>query len=193
MNVIEIVLIAVGISLDIFGYTVCQSASYAKLDRKKLGFYSSSFAIWEFFSLVLGYFSVELLIHTQITDSGSQELNLLAVIILLIMAIRMFLVGLRKETIIERRKDDVRLLSIMHNFFFIGLRTYLVGFAFAACETCFGMELLILMIIGILTVLLGLYIGYRYGFEIRNKTYFMGAILLLGMDIIIFLKFIVNN
>lgn len=189
MRTFETILIALGMSQEIFARVICESATYAKVDRKKLGIYSLAFAIWEFGALAIGYYSVELVEYLGIVQPGSKTLHLVAVLIILSQAINMIRRGIKNEIVLERRRDNISLAELMKANLYFGFRTYLIGIAFDACNSSLGIELFSLIVAALLAAISALYIGYRYGYSFKNKAYFIGSFLLISTDILMSARF----
>lgn len=189
MRTFETILIALGMSQEIFARVICESATYAKVDRKKLGLYSLAFAIWEFGALAIGYYTVEAVEYLGIVQPGSQTLHLIAVLIIMGQAINMIRRGIKNEIVLERRRDDISFAELMKANLYFGFRTYLIGIAFDACNSALGIELFSLIVAALLAAISALYIGYRYGYSFKNKAYFIGGALLIGTDIMMSARF----
>ena len=54
MNLGEVLLIAVGLSLDVFAVVICRGALVARIEKKRLLLLSAVFAVWQVGALVIG-------------------------------------------------------------------------------------------------------------------------------------------
>lgn len=188
MNLMEIVLITVGVSLNVFVVAECQGAVVARLEKMQLAATGIWMAVWQTSALLLGSFFVTLLNRFDTHLSKEAFIGkILAILIFLGMGIRMFLKAWRNEKIIEKRQDEVNFKKI----FFMPMRgtilTILTGIAFGFLETDLQMILLIIACVTVLAVLFGTYTGYRFGFEQKTKVYAVGGVLLFvaGIDVIV--------
>ncbi|MBQ0027987.1 MAG: manganese efflux pump [Lachnospiraceae bacterium] len=186
MRLFEILLIAVGVSFDIFARIICLSSSYSKIDRKKVAIYGTVFSIWQLIALALGDITIEAIKLTGMTHANSNMLHFIAIVILATLAIWMLVAGIKGENVVECRNDDVSIVSAIKSGLEIGIRTFFVGVAFGAFETDLVIELPVLIFIAIVMTCCGLYIGYRYGYGFRNKAYFIGSAFLIGTDVFVF-------
>ena len=181
----EILIITVGISLDMFAAVECQGALAAKVEKQTLTAGSLLLALWQAAALYLGTWIAHLLTVPQ-----NRERMLLAVIEILILfglGVRMLRKAIRKDMIVERREDHVKLQR------FVKLALYHSGYTTLAGLVLGGnnanpMQMLFMMAgLTVLVVVLGMYTGYHLGFEQRTKAYAIGGALLTlaGIDVLI--------
>lgn len=191
MTILEMALIAAGLSMDIFAWTACRSTLFSNVGRKKLFSFIGAFGIWELISISLGFYVAKLLRMTKLLDHSEGFIKLIAVVIFFALAVRMLLLALGKELIDERRQDEVQFLSLMKDTSVIAARTFLVGLAVSLCNTGVIQQYALLLLLGVLMAVAGLYAGYTYGFQIKSKAYFAGFLCLLAADVEFIVRFLV--
>ena len=192
MSWIEIVLITIGMSLDTFAAVECQGALVAKLEKKRLSMAVTVIALWQTIALLIGSFLVTLLNQYDTQLSGEAFIGrILAILILFGMGLRMFVKAWRNERIVENREDG---LEIKKPFFSIAkgtIFTILTGIAFAFLEADIKAVLIMIICVTIAMVIIGLYTGYRLGFEQKSKAYIGGGALLIAAGIDVIVRYIV--
>ena len=192
MSWIEIVLITIGMSLDTFAAVECQGALVAKLETKRLSMAVTVIALWQTIALLIGSFLVTLLNQYDTQLSGEAFIGrILAILILFGMGLRMFVKAWRNERIVEKREDG---LDIKKTFFSIAkgtIFTILTGIAFAFLEADIKAVLIMIICVTIAMVIIGLYTGYRLGFEQKSKAYIGGGALLIAAGIDVIVRYIV--
>ena len=192
MSWIEIVLITIGMSLDTFAAVECQGALVAKLEKKRLSMAVTVIALWQTIALLIGSFLVTLLNQYDTQLSGEAFIGrILAILILFGMGLRMFVKAWRNEIIVEKREDG---LDIKKTFFSIAkgtIFTILTGIAFAFLEADIKAVLIMIICVTIAMVIIGLYTGYRLGFEQKSKAYIGGGALLIAAGIDVIVRYIV--
>lgn len=192
MSWIEIVLITIGMSLDTFAAVECQGALVAKLEKKRLSMAVTVIALWQTIALLIGNFLVTLLNQYDTQLSGEAFIGrILAILILFGMGLRMFVKAWRNERIVEKREDG---LDIKKTFFSIAkgtIFTILTGIAFAFLEADIKAVLIMIICVTIAMVIVGLYTGYRLGFEQKSKAYIGGGALLIAAGIDVIVRYIV--
>ena len=192
MTILEMALIAAGLSMDIFAWTACRSTLFSNVGRKKLFSFIGAFGIWELISISLGFYVAKLLRMTKLLDHSEGFIKLIAVVIFFALAVRMLLLAMGKELIDERRQDEVQFLSLMKDTSVIAARTFLVGLAVSLCNTGVIQQYALLLLLGVLMAVAGLYAGYTYGFQIKSKAYFAGFLCLLAADVEFIVRFLVS-
>ena len=192
MSWIEIVLITIGMSLDTFAAVECQGALVAKLEKKRLSMAVTVIALWQTIALLIGSFLVTLLNQYDTQLSGEAFIGrILAILILFGMGLRMFVKAWRNERIVEKREDG---LDNKKTFFSIAkgtIFTILTGIAFAFLEADIKAVLIMIICVTIAMVIIGLYTGYRLGFEQKSKAYIGGGALLIAAGIDVIVRYIV--
>jgi len=192
MSWIEIVLITIGMSLDTFAAVECQGALVAKLEKKRLSMAVTVIALWQTIALLIGSFLVTLLNQYDTQLSGEAFIGrILAILILFGMGLRMFVKAWRNERIVEKREDG---LDIKKTFFSIAkgtIFTILTGIAFSFLEADIKAVLIMIICVTIAMVIIGLYTGYRLGFEQKSKAYIGGGALLIAAGIDVIVRYIV--
>ena len=192
MSWIVIVLITIGMSLDTFAAVECQGALVAKLEKKRLSMAVTVIALWQTIALLIGSFLVTLLNQYDTQLSGEAFIGrILAILILFGMGLRMFVKAWRNERIVEKREDG---LDIKKTFFSIAkgtIFTILTGIAFAFLEADIKAVLIMIICVTIAMVIIGLYTGYRLGFEQKSKAYIGGGALLIAAGIDVIVRYIV--
>ena len=192
MSWIEIVLITIGMSLDTFAAVECQGALVAKLEKKRLSMAVTVIALWQTIALLIGSFLVTLLNQYDTQLSGEAFIGrILAILILFGKGLRMFVKAWRNERIVEKREDG---LDITKTFFSIAkgtIFTILTGIAFAFLEADIKAVLIMIICVTIAMVIIGLYTGYRLGFEQKSKAYIGGGALLIAAGIDVIVRYIV--
>lgn len=192
MTILEMALIAAGLSMDIFAWTACRSTLFSNIGRKKLFSFIGAFGIWELVSISLGFYVAKLLRMTKLLDHSEGFLKLITVVIFFALAVRMLLLAMGKELIDERRQDEVKFLPLMKDTSVIAARTFLVGLAVSLCNTGVIQQYALLLLLGVLMAVAGLYAGYTYGFQIKTKAYFAGFLCLLITDVEFIVRFLVS-
>ena len=93
----------------------------------------------------------------------------------------------RNDRIQESRVEDLGIRRFVRMGAVASLYTLLAGVAFGFLNCNVLVMLIMIVLFTIAVVILGMYIGYRFGFEQKTKVYVIGGILLIagGIDVII--------
>lgn len=189
MNLMEVILISLGLSLDIFAVTICEGAMLARIEKKKLVIMCVIFCLWQLVAVQAG----NLITLIPIIADSSTDMQLLwngiAITIVIGLGVYMLYKAWRREAIFEQVSDisykKVCLTAIITSFdaFFAG-----IGFGFM--DTEFIKVQVALEIATILSVILGVYTGYRLGYEQKTKAYGIGGIILILSAIEIVIRYV---
>lgn len=191
MNIIDILMISIGLSFDVFAVTTVEGAMLAKVEKKKLGIMCVIFCLWQLVAVLLGNL-ITLIPLFQDSASGLQFLwNIISAVIFFAMASFMIYKGWRKEDIFERR-EEINFKNVCVTALIVSLDAFFAGIGFGFLNA----ELLIvgvaIELVTILFVILGVYTGYRLGYEQKTKALLIGGVILLIASIDIVFRFISN-
>lgn len=187
MNWIEQLLIVAGVSLDIFATMECQGSVVAKIKKTALIKVSLLVCIWQTLIFSAGHlFSVFLLQKYRITLEEQVVGTGTAILIYIGLGIHLIIKAVRNETFNERREENFNNRRIAVGILGTGIYTLLSGIAFGFLESRMIFSLFGIAVCSVLSVIMGTYTGYHYGFAQRKKVYEIGAALLwfAGADII---------
>ncbi|WP_075721968.1 manganese efflux pump MntP [Roseburia sp. 499] len=193
MNIIEELIIIMGISLDIFAVMECQGSLVAKIEKKHLALMSAVLVVGQVLAIGIGNFLSVLLGRHQSSDYEIFLEEVLAVAIFLCMGIRLLLKAWRNECIIEHREEKFNMREFVQLYIRNCMFTLLIGIAFGFLGC--GMLSIMLMVV-IMTVagtILGMYTGYHLGYEHKVKAYLGGGILLIAAGIDVIVRYVVKG
>lgn len=193
MNTIEELIIIVGISLDVFAVMECQGSLVAKIEKKHLLLMSVILVIGQLLALGIGNFLSVLLRRYQSSEYEIFLEEIIAVVIFFCMGIRLLMKAWRNERIIEHREEKFN----MHEFVQLCIRscmfTLLIGIAFGFMGSGMLRVLVMAVLMTIAATILGMYTGYRLGFEHKVKAYLGGGILLIAAGVDVIVRYMVRS
>lgn len=189
MNVIEELIILAGISMDIFAVMECQGSLVAKIEKKHLALMSAVLVVGQAATLGVGKILSVLLQSYQNSDYEIFLEEVLAAAIFLCMGIRLLLKAWKNERIIEHRKENFKIREFVRLCVRNCIFTLFIGIAFGFLESDIVRVLFITVIMTVAVTILGMYTGYRLGFEHKVKAYLCGGILLLGAGIDVIVRY----
>ena len=129
MSVIELLIVSVGLSIDVFVAAAYMGAGFSKIRWKNLVLLSVLFGGIQLGVLVLGNLITLLpLLSITRTKTAADRWEGLTVLIFAALGIYMILKGIRKKKVLERRKDEIEwkkttLLALVTSVdaFFVGV------------------------------------------------------------------------
>ena len=181
MSLIEILIISIGLSLDVYAVVVCQGAVLLKIEKTKLLKMSLFFCAWQVVAVSIGHTVTLIPYLTDIAKNVSYVGEFISVIIFTVIGVYMLYKAWKNEGILERLSDAA---------FFTSLDALFAGMGFGLLKARFYIVALSILIITAVMVILGLYTGMRLGYEQKTKAYGIGGILLLISAIDVVLKYL---
>lgn len=193
MNMVEELIIIAGISLDIFAVMECQGSLVAKIEKKHLAIMCAVLVLGQALTLEVGNLLSVFL--RQYHDSEYEIFleEVLAVAVFFYMGIRLLFKAWKNERVIEHREEKFH----MRDFVMLCIRnclfTLLIGVAFGFMGSDMLRVLWMAVIATIVAAVLGMYTGYRLGFEHKVKAYLSGGILLIAAGVDVIVRYIVRG
>lgn len=138
MSVIELLIVSVGLSIDVFVAAVYMGAGFSKIRWKNLILLSILFGGIQLGTLVLGNLITLLpLLSITRTKTAADRWEGLTVLIFAAIGIYMIIKGIKKKNVLERRKDEIEwkkttLLAMVTSVdaFFVGMGLGFFGYSY---------------------------------------------------------------
>lgn len=193
MNTIEELIIIAGISLDIFAVMECQGSMVAKIEKKHLALMCAILVAGQGLALGIGKF-LSVLLHTyQVSDYEIFLEEVLAVAIFLCTGIRLLLKAWKNERVIEHREEQFHMREFIQLCVRNCMFTLLIGIAFGFLGSGMLRVLLMTVIATVAVTILGMYTGYRLGYEHKVKAYLGGGIFLIAAGVDVIVRYMMNG
>ncbi len=177
MNLIEILLVSVGLSLDVFAVVVCQGAVLLKIEKAKLFKMCLLFCAWQACAVFLGHM-LTAIPYLSVAATGVRFIwELIAVCIFIGLGCYMVYKAWKKEQILEHR-SEINYKTLCVAAFFTSIDAFAAGIGFGFMKTQIMATVICILIVTVVTVIAGLITGYRLGYEEKTKAYGIGGILL---------------
>ena len=184
MGIIELLLLAISLSMDAFAVSVCQGLSMEKINKKKtlaIGVYFGGFqAIMPLIGWALG---------TQFEKYITSIDHWIAFILLSIIGINMIVESLKKD---DEPTNTLNGDVINHKeLFMLAVATSIdaltVGIMFAFLKVNIIPSVSIMGVCTLILSMLGVYIGNKFGSKYKNKAEFVGGLvlILIGLKVLL--------
>lgn len=180
MSVVELFILAVGLSMDAFAVAICKGLCMRKVTIKKAGIVGLYFGLFQAGMPMIGY-----ILGSQFSDKISSIDHWIAFILLSLIGISMIKESLEKEEKSECKTEEEELsfknMSILAVATSIDALAVGVTFAFLKVNiipavSFIGITTLVLSIIGVK-------IGNIFGVKYKSKAELVGGIILILMGI----------
>ncbi|WP_458773845.1 manganese efflux pump MntP [Clostridium neonatale] len=185
MSVVELFILAVGLSMDAFAVAICKGLCMRKVTIKKAGIVGLYFGLFQAGMPMIGY-----ILGSQFSDKISSIDHWIAFILLSLIGISMIKESLEKEEKSECKTEEEELsfknMSILAVATSIDALAVGVTFAFLKVNIIPAVSF-----IGITTLVLsmiGVKIGNIFGVKYKSKAELVGGIILILMGIKILLE-----
>ena len=187
MNWIEMLVVTAGLSLDIFAAVECQGALVARVRKRHLVLICAVLSAWQTAALYFGSFLVGLLCRYDLKDAKLLTGRIIAALIFIGLGLRMVFKAWKNDSVFERRAEKIGIGVFLKMAAIASVYTLLTGIAFGFLGADVFWMLAMIVLFTILVVVLGMYTGYRFGFEQKTKAYLAGGVLLVlgGIDVIV--------
>ena len=179
MNWIETLIIVCGLSMDVFASVECQGAMLAKIRTKQLVLVTLLVSVWQVIVLYLGNLGADLLCKYDIKESQVILGEVISVAVFLCLGIRLLIKAWKNDRIDERREENLGVHKFVRICAVTSFYTFLTGAAFGFLGTSLLSLILVGIILTVVCVVGGAYVGYHFGYEQKTKVYLIGGILLL--------------
>ena len=185
MGVIEVILISIAISLDIFGVMLCKGSTINKVNINKLMKMSIIFIIFQSIAIILGNLAINIpILKHEFNELGKG----FAGIIFIVIGINLLKKGFNNEFIEERLSGiGTMYKDIVSTSLLFSLKVFFIGFLILKANIL--MISSILISISTLSVILGVYLGYFIGYEHKVKSYLVGGTILILSGIYTIFRF----
>lgn len=177
---VECILIICGISFDIFAQMECQGSLVANVKKEQVIKLCIAVTVWQIIALFTGHALANYLV-TRKDIVGSELLlgELMSAVILVALGARQIYVSKVKYAFEERREEKLSVKKMAVMLLRVTFYTVLTGVALAFSGARLTMVMISVAIISIAAVTSGIYAGYNFGFEHREKAYTIGALILM--------------
>lgn len=178
MNLIEIITISVGISLNVFSVFVCFGAVLLKVEKSRLIKMLLMFCLWQSLAAVGGMLLVNIPLPANASRIVTPICAFVAIVIFVSLGILMIYKAKKNEPIFEH-VQVVTYGQAAVAAIFTSIDAVFAGVAFGLMNTNMLEMSVTLLIVTAIFVIAGIYTGQRLGYEHKTQAYAIGGILLL--------------
>ena len=188
MDIWEVLLIAIGLSIDVFVVTAYMGAGFSKINKKNLCCLCLLFSGMQFFAMAIGNLITLIpMFWKDHSERYTDRWELFSVLIFAGLGIYMLVKGIREETVLEKRCDTINWKATAGLSVVTSIDALLAGVGIGILDTQVIVEELLMFPVTVIQVSFGVYIGYMLGLQHNKKAYWVGGALLFlaAVDIVI--------
>ncbi len=181
MDILELILIAIGLGIDAFAVSICKGISMSKMNWKKAIIIGLYFGIFQALMPVIGF-----ILGKTFENLVTSIDHWIAFGLLLIIGIKMIIDAFKEDNISVNDSINWKVMVILA--IATSIDALAVGITFAFLQVNL---LLAVSIIGIITFILcviGTKIGNNFGNKFENKAEILGGIVLIFIGVKILLE-----
>ena len=181
MEVLEIVLIAIGVAMDAFAVSICKGLSMKKMNWKKALIIGGYFGIFQGIMPLIGYF-----LGVTFQSLVTQIDHWVAFVLLLFVGLKMLKEAFANDS--ENINDDVDFKTMIVLAVATSIDALAIGITFAFLQTNILLAVTAIGIITFAVCVIGVKIGNKFGDKYERKAETVGGLILILMGIKILLE-----
>lgn len=179
MNIVEIIVIAGGLSLDVFAYMVCKGAVMPEVKKSTLLKVMIIFTVWQTVSFAAGSLITMLPMVDAMGVSVAWDSRYVSVAIFMILGLYMIFKSRKDKQIVEHREENIEYKQIFLWACITSLDAFLAGIGMGFTEIDFLLTAGVMIVTTIVAVIGGLYAGWWMGCRSPQKIVLCGGLILL--------------
>ncbi len=174
MDLLSIILIAIGLSMDSFAVSVTNGLTIKDLNVKKVLLISFSLAFFQAMMPLIGWFA-----GIGIEESIKEYDHWIAFGLLSFIGVKMIYEGLQKD---KSEKDiELKILTLIGQSFATSIDAFAVGISFAFLSLSIVTPVLVIGLVTFMASIIGLQLGKYIGKRAGKSVEILGGIVLLGI------------
>jgi putative Mn2+ efflux pump MntP len=182
MSLLELFIIAVGLSIDAFAVAVCKGLSMEKVTVKKALTVGLYFGIFQAGMPLIGYF-----LGSQFKAAIESVDHWIAFVLLALIDANMIKESVHKDKL-EVRDDSLKFSKMIVLAISTSIDALAVGITFALLKVNMSFAALFIGMTTLMLSILGVKIGNVFGIKYKSKAEFAGGIILILMGLKILLQ-----
>ncbi len=185
MTIFELIVIAIGVSLDAFSVAICKGLAVQELSLRHGAIVGAYFGGFQALMPLLGFF-----VGTAVADYIRAVDHWVILLILLVLGIQMLREAWNPESC---PTGDFSVPAMLPLAFATSIDAFAVGITFAVLEINIFFAVTLIGLCTFLFSFIGVYIGHFFGGRYQKPAGIAGGLLLIGIGIKIFLQHLVAH
>ena len=173
MNIYEIILISVGLSMDAFAVSLCKGMSLNKKNYKKAFIVGLYFGLFQFIMPIIGF-----KLASRFSNTITNIDHWIAFFLLLFIGLKMIKDSILKENILDNNVNFKEMIGLA---IATSIDALAVGITFSFLKVSIFSSSLLIGIITFILSFMGIIIGSKFGERLGNKSQVVGGFILIVM------------
>ena len=189
ITLVEVIIIAIGLTLDVCAYCLYKGAMLSRIDKKEIAKLVACFTSFQMLALLLGN-SIRFIPLVAASYQKARTVWLIVSALLFLglgiwMVIRSY--RHRHDLIVERNEDTFHYRIIVLWACLTSIDALIAGIGFGILSLDILVLLVVIGVVTALSVILGIYAGYRLGCDSRHTFVTIGGCIVLagGADVLL--------
>ena len=184
MSVVELFILAVGLSMDAFAVAICKGLCMRKVTIKKAGIVGLYFGLFQAGMPMIGY-----ILGSQFSDKISSIDHWIAFILLGIIGGKMLIESIKeirggeKELALECERDEFSYKKLTILAIATSIDALAVGVSFAFLSVSIVPSVIIIGITTFVLSFFAVFLGKKLGEYVQNYAEIIGGVILIGIGI----------
>ncbi len=182
MDIISIIIIAIGLSMDSFAVSITNGLTIRDLNVKRILMISFSLAFFQGLMPLIGWLA-GIGIERYIREFD----HWIAFLLLLFIGGKMIYEGLLRKNGIEK-DTELKILTLIGQSFATSIDAFAVGISFAFLNSSIVTPVLLIGLVTFIVSMIGLQLGKYFGKRIGKSVEIFGGIVLIGIGVKILIE-----
>ena len=188
MSVLEVIIVSIGLSLDVFTVTVCTGATQHYLKKRMDFVVGIAFGGIQAIMLTIGMMITNFPVSSIYSETFRSINQWFSAIIFIFLGLKMIKNAMTIKSINEQR-ESFNYRNIFSLAFATSLDALVLGIGFALMRTEIIIDMFIIFVITGSSSIIGLRVGYRVGDKYRVAVNVCGSVILLIMGVKMILSY----
>ncbi len=184
---VEVILVCLGVSFDVLALSICCGSVLGELKYKDITKLALMFCMYQTGAGALGALLSYIPLFRDETGAGRRFGYVASIIILIGVSLFLFYKGWKNEPVLERR-SEINFKKYWGTAAIASIDTLFAGASIAMWPAEWWSYAIALFFVTAIAVYIGIYIGYRLGFEPKNIAYRIGGAVIVVAAIDIFVR-----
>ena len=187
MSWMEYLLIFIGISVEIFAIMQIEGAMIPKVKARAMVIACVSITAVQLLFFFGGYEIFSLLAEHDYLSDRVKDGSIVASFVFIFLGIRMIYKSVKKKEAMDEHRKEIRVREYIFAVIISNFYTFFAGCACGLLSTNALFALVAIIVISVLAVVGGVYIGYHFGLESSTRAFYVGAVVLMvaGLDLVV--------
>ena len=191
MTSLQIILLSFAISIDSLALSIVDGAMLPRIKPNELLKFSLFISGWQTVTFMIGHylipFSTQLGLMNQFS-TASFAYRILSAVIFISLGLMMLKKGMKNDYINEKRQPFIKFNRMVKISVFTSFDSFIAGIGLYFTGIQIRKTSILLFLVSMISVMVGIFIGFWFGYEQKSKVYGIGSIIFFILAVNILVK-----